>query len=59
MNRIPRKKKKKMSVFKVSFDSVEWNEIRKLAKAKGMRPGEYIQRALIKYVERLRHDEVE
>jgi len=48
-----------MSVFKVSFDSVEWNEIRKLAKAKGMRPGEYIQRALIKYVERLRHDEVE
>ena len=30
MSRIPRKKKKGMAVFKVGFDSIEWNKIKKI-----------------------------
>lgn len=58
MSRIPRKKKKGMAVFKVGFDSIEWNKIKKIAKAKGMRPSEYIQVTLVKYFERSLHDKV-
>lgn len=57
MSRIPRKKKKKLELITFDLDIMELYRVKKLAKAAGMRPSEYVRFAITTYLEVLKNDE--
>lgn len=50
--RYPRKMKKQQTKTRIEFTAGDWEELKKVAKSKGMRPSRYIHYALLETLER-------